>query len=84
MQPDCACAHARVQAEVGRFGSGRDRLQLEPQEVYPHFSRILQGIERTPQEYLGETTFQAYYNTFIKPERTSDEIEPELEPFDLE
>jgi len=60
------------------------RLQLEPQEVYPHFSRILQGIERTPQEYLGETTFQAYYNTFIKPERTSDELEPELEPFDLE
>uniref|UniRef100_A0A7S3EW08 Cyclin N-terminal domain-containing protein n=1 Tax=Haptolina ericina TaxID=156174 RepID=A0A7S3EW08_9EUKA len=53
------------------------RLQLEPQEVYPHFSRLLQGLERTPQEYLGETTFQAYYNTFIKPQRTTDDIEPE-------
>eukprot|EP00965_Chrysotila_dentata_P128293 4241298-Pleurochrysis_carterae.AAC.1 len=35
-------------------------LQLEPHEVYPHFLRLLQVLERTPQEYLGEAHFQAY------------------------
>lgn len=53
-------------------------LPIEPQEVYPHFVRLLQTLERTPQEYLGESAFQEYQNDFIKPKRIlgDDEEQP--------
>ena len=42
--------------------------------------RLLQGLERTPHEYLGESTFNDYVNHFIKPERTLGDDEDRGEP----
>ena len=36
------------------------QLCLEPHEVYPHFLRLLQVLERTPQEYLGVLYYAEY------------------------
>ena len=52
------------------------RLQLHPSEVYPHFVRLLQALERTPHEYLGEAQYQAYYAEFLRP-RAEPVAEPE-------
>ena len=54
------------------------RLQLLPSEVYPHFVRLLQALERTPHEYLGEAQYQAYYAEFLRP-RAEPVAEPEGE-----
>lgn len=43
------------------------RLQLAPSEVYPHFVRLLQQLERTPHEYLGEAQYQSYAAEFLRP-----------------
>ena len=43
------------------------RLQLVPSEVYPHFVRLLQQLERTPHEYLGEAQYQSYAAEFLRP-----------------
>ena len=56
------------------------RLQLEPSEVYPHFVRLLQALERTPHEYLGEAHFQNYYAEFLRPRAEASEAEPVAEP----
>jgi len=53
------------------------RLQLLPSEVYPHFVRLLQALERTPHEYLGEAQYQAYYAEFLRP-RAEPVAEPEV------
>ena len=45
------------------------RLQLAPSEIYPHFLRLLQQLERTPQEYLGEASYHAFEKEIILPER---------------
>ena len=45
----------------------------------------MQALERTPQEYLGESTFQDYLDNFIKPERIlGDEEERVSNTVDLE
>ena len=49
------------------------RLQLLPSEVYPHFVRLLQALERTPHEYLGEVQYQAYAAEFLQPTRVDTE-----------
>jgi len=42
-------------------------LNMEPHEVYPHFTRLLQAAERTPHEYLGESNFQDYIANILQP-----------------
>ena len=53
------------------------RLQLLPSEVYPHFVRLLQALERTPQEYLGEAQYQAYAAEYLQPR--VEPVEPVVE-----
>ena len=58
------------------------RLQLQPSEVYPHFVRLLQALERTPHEYLGEAQYQAYAAEFLRPR--AEPVEPVVEEPDFD
>eukprot|EP00736_Rhodelphis_marinus_P007651 Rmarinus@m.7403 len=48
-------------AELPVFIMLQFTLHVDLSEVMPHFAQLLRVMERTPQEYLGETTYALYF-----------------------